>query len=260
MTLTAIFGISLAMIQVIPGSGPKQQGRAGNDHLKQEQYEEATTAYQEGLSSYQPSEETDQTYYGLQNNLGLSLHRQENFEEAGRAFEEALVYAPDDDAVTRSAFNAGNNAFTRQQLERALEHYQTALLADPDNEDAKFNFEFVSRQLQQQQEQQDSDGDEQQEDEQNEEQEGEQNEEQNEDQQGEQGEQDQEQNQEQNDQSQDDQQSEQEQPSEQSEPREAPLTREQAERILEALENEEEELLREVQKMEGRPRRVAKDW
>ena len=35
---------------------------------------------------------------------------------------------------------------------------------------------------------------------------------------------------------------------------------EQAERILEALENEEEKLLREVQKIEGRPRRVTKDW
>ncbi|MXW14348.1 MAG: tetratricopeptide repeat protein [Rhodothermaceae bacterium] len=257
MTLTAIFEISLAMIQVIPGSGPKQHGRAGNDHLKQEQYEEAEVAYQEGLSSYQPSEGIDQTYYGLQNNLGLSLHRQENFEDASRAFEESLAHAPNADAVTRSAFNAGNNAFTRQQLERALEHYQTALLADPDNEDAKFNFEFVSRQLQQQQDQQqESGGDEQQEDEQNEDQEGEQNEEQNEDQQGEQ---EQEQQQEQNDQGQDD--SEQpDQQDEQNQPRGAPLTREQAERILEALENEEEELLREVQKIEGRPRRVAKDW
>ena len=255
MILTAIFGVSLAMIQVIPGSGPKQHGRVGNDHLKQEQYEEAATAYQEGLSSYQPSEQTDQTYYGLQNNLGLSLHRQENFEEAGRAFEEALAHAPNEDAVTRSAFNAGNNAFTRQQLERALEHYQTALLADPDNEDAKFNYEFVSRQLKEQQnQQQDSGGDDQQEDEQNEQQEGEQNQEQNENQQGEQ----EQNNQQQNDQGQDDQ--EQEQSGEQNEPREVPLTREQAERILEALENDEEELLREVQKMEGRPRRVAKDW
>ncbi len=251
MTLIAILGVSLTMIQVIPGSSPKQNGRVGNDHLKQEQYEEAAIAYQEGLSSYQPSEETDQTYYGLQNNLGLSLHRQENFEEAGRAFEEALVHAPNEDAMTRSAFNAGNNAFTHQQLERALEHYQTALLADPNNEDAKFNYEFVSRQLQEQQNQQQDSGedeeqeDEQQEDEQNEQQEGEQNQEQNEGEQGEQGEQEQ---------------NEQEQSGEQNEPREAPLTREQAERILEALENDEEELLREIQKMEGRPRRVAKDW
>jgi len=38
------------------------------------------------------------------------------------------------------------------------------------------------------------------------------------------------------------------------------LSREEAERILQALANEEEQLLREVQKIQGRPRHVEKDW
>ena len=38
------------------------------------------------------------------------------------------------------------------------------------------------------------------------------------------------------------------------------LSREQAERILKALEGQEKQLLREVQKREARPRRVEKDW
>jgi hypothetical protein len=38
------------------------------------------------------------------------------------------------------------------------------------------------------------------------------------------------------------------------------LSRAQAVRILQALQNEEEQLLREVQKIKGRPRRVEKDW
>ncbi len=38
------------------------------------------------------------------------------------------------------------------------------------------------------------------------------------------------------------------------------LSRAQALRILQALQNEEEQLLREVQKVKGRPRRVEKDW
>lgn len=38
------------------------------------------------------------------------------------------------------------------------------------------------------------------------------------------------------------------------------LTEEEAERILQALANEEEQLLREVQKIKGRARRVEKDW
>jgi len=38
------------------------------------------------------------------------------------------------------------------------------------------------------------------------------------------------------------------------------LSRAQAERILDALESQEKQLLREVQKREARPRRVEKDW
>ncbi len=255
--LTAILGIFLTANQII--SSPNQHGRSGNNHLKQQQYEEAASAYRKGLSSI---ESTDQTYYGLQNNLGLSLHKQENFEEALKAFSEALSSAPNSDASAKTAFNAGNNAFDSQQLEQALAHYQSALMADPDNEDAKFNFEFVSRQLQ---EQQQSDGDDQQQndEEQTQDQQG-QNQDQTQNQQKQN--QDQTQNQQQEQDSQQNQQqhseeeSQDEQPAEQSDAPSTPLTREQAERILEALENEEEELLREVQKIEGRPRRVTKDW
>ncbi|HHP7238529.1 hypothetical protein [Longibacter sp.] len=42
--------------------------------------------------------------------------------------------------------------------------------------------------------------------------------------------------------------------------RSARLSRAQAERILDALESQEKQLLREVQKREARPRRVEKDW
>ncbi len=38
------------------------------------------------------------------------------------------------------------------------------------------------------------------------------------------------------------------------------VSREQAERILQALEENEEELLKEVQRLKSRPRRVEKDW
>ena len=38
------------------------------------------------------------------------------------------------------------------------------------------------------------------------------------------------------------------------------LSKEQAERILQALQNEEGELLREIRKVKGRARRVEKDW
>lgn len=262
MTLATVLSILLASIQIIPIGNAKKYGRNGNDSLKQGQYEGAASAYQEGLSSYGSAQEVDETYYGLQNNLGLALHQNGDFEGAQNAFTEALAYAPYDQARSTPAYNAGNNAFRDQQLEQALEHYREALLADPKNEDARYNFEFVSRQLQEQQDQQQSEGDDQEQQEEQDQQQD-QNDQTNEnDQEQDENQAEQEENdQEQDEQPQQEQQDEQqEQNPQQEQQREAPLTREQAERILEALENEEEELLREVQKMEGRPRRVAKDW
>jgi tetratricopeptide (TPR) repeat protein len=262
MTLATVLGILFASIQMMPMDNAKKHGRIGNDSLKHGQYEGAAYAYQEGLSSYGSAQEVDETYYGLQNNLGVALHQNGDFEGAQTAFTEALAYAPYDQARSTPAYNAGNNAFKNQQLEQALEHYREALLADPENEDARYNFEFVSRQLQEQQNQQQSESDDQEEQEEQDQQQD-QNDQSNEsDQEQDENQAEQEENpQEQDEQSQQEQREEQqEQDPQQEQQREAPLTREQAERILEALENEEEELLREVQKMEGRPRRVAKDW
>ena len=264
MTLTVFLGVFLTTLQILPGTTPRDHGRTGNYHLKQEQLREAASAYQEGLSSIESPSETDQTYYGLQNNLGLTLHGQENYEEAFNAFDQALSFAPNNHDAAVAAFNAGNNAFSTQQLERALEYYQTALMADPTNEDAKYNFEYVTRQLQQQQqqEQDQSDEGEDQQQEQEDQQDGDQNDQQEQEQNENERQQQQqeEQNSEQNETQPSEEQPSPEESPEPSDQTETPLTREQAEQILEALENEEEQLLREVQKIEGRPRRVAKDW
>ena len=229
------FSVFFAALQVFPGVGAKKQGRSGNEHFEAERFEEASHAYQNGLSSLDSDRERDATYYGLQHNLGAALHRQEDFEGAQAAFAEALEHAGSDAEFARAAYNAGNNAFRRAASESALDHYRKALLADPSSQDAKYNYEFIKRQTQEQQQEQQQEQDQ---------------------------EQDQEdQEQENQDQEQQEQQEQEEQQQEQDqEPREEPLSREQAERILQAMENEEEQLLREVQKAKGQPRRVAKDW
>ncbi len=234
----------LLLPQEAPVSGDaKTQGRRGNTLYNQEQYQQASEVYSAGLASYRDVP-IDAAYYGLQNNLGAALYRQDDFERAQSAFAKALETASSNTEFARAAYNAGNNAFSSEESERALEHYKKALLADPSNLDAKFNYEFVKRKLEeQQQDQQQQQGDDQQ-----------QNDEQNQDQQP-----NDQQNQDQQQQNQDQQQQNDQQQDQQPQP-DQQLSRQQAERILQALENEEEQLLREVQKMKGRPRRVEKDW
>ena len=150
--LIATIAAFLFAVQIIPGAGGGTRGRDGNAHYKESRFEDATNAYTDGLGAYDREREPDLVYYGLQNNLGSALYRQENFDGAAAAFNQAAEQAQSESDYARASYNAGNTAFQRQDLEAALAHYKNALLADPSNADARYNFEFVRRQQQQNQE------------------------------------------------------------------------------------------------------------
>jgi Ca-activated chloride channel homolog len=241
----------IIILSVLLGAGPgdKKSGRRGNALMRQDRFEDASVAYREGLDGFNATE-PDATHSGLLNNLGASLHRQGDFEGALNAFDAAVALSPDGPSASRAAYNGGGASFRSEELEAALGHYRRALLQDPSNEDARFNYEFVRRQMQEQEDQE-------QEQEQQDDENKEENEEQNQD-----GDPNDDQDEEQQDQEQNQDESEQQGEEEQQQPPEQQdqLSPEEAERILEALENEEEQLLRQVQKMKTRPRRVEKDW
>lgn len=251
--LTAII---FALFLFGAGDGQKS-GRTGNAHYEAERYEEAESAFREGIVAARDAG-VDPVHAGLLNNLGATLYRRGDFENAAASFASSVRMSPDEAGLVRGSYNAGNAAFRSENLESALEYYRTTLLSDPADQDAKFNYEFVKRRLdqQQQQDQQQDQKDEQ--DTEDEQQKGpnqtqdpdqEQEEQQNEDQQqGDQQQQGQ------------DQQQQQDEQQEQMPTNPEELTEAEAQRILQALENEEQQLLRQVQKMNARPRRVEKDW
>jgi len=247
-----IRAILLVFLLLLSDGDGKKKGRRGNTFYDLEQYEEAVTAYREGLLTLEGnSEAVSGIRYGLQNNVGAALHRMGEVDAAKEAFQHALALTTKDEDFGRTFYNAGNNAFAGQDLEAALDHYRRALLSEPDNMDAKFNYEFVKRRIEQQQQNQQEN-----QDQQNEEQEQNQSEQNNQQNRNDQQEpqQSNQQEEQQNEASQENQQQQQPPP----DPNK--LSEEQAERILQALQNEEEQLLRQVQRMNTRARRVEKDW
>jgi tetratricopeptide (TPR) repeat protein len=235
--------ILLALLSGLTGDD-KRAGRKGNALYREDRYEEAATAYREGLAGLE-SGSRGAIPAGLLNNLGAALYRQGDFEGARNAFEGSAGLADSQSGSGRGAYNAGNAAFRVQALEESLALYRRAMLRDPSDEQARFNYEFVRRQLDQQQEQQQQDQEQQDQEQQDQDQEQDQ-------QQQDQQQQDQEQ--------QDQEQQEQQEQEQQQEQQPDDLSRQEAERMLEALENDEQQLLRQVQKMKARPRRVEKDW
>lgn len=254
----------LALPGVFLDDGEKE-GRRGNEHYEQGSFGPAAEEYRAGLDALE-ADAPVWIRHALENNLGAALLQSGDAAGASEAFARALTAAPSTAELARTSYNAGNAAFAAEDLERALGFYRESLLREPDNLDAKFNYEFVKRRLdQQQQQQQQQDGDQQQDDDQqqSENSEGDQQ------QDGQQSEGDQQQEPGDDEQRNGDSEQQQGEQSQENEPEQSPqsagepgekLSKEQAERILQALQNEEEQLLREVQRKDARPRQVEKDW
>lgn len=101
-------------------------------------------------------------------NAGAAAYRNRQFEEAARQFNAALS-SPDLKLQGLAYYNEGNSLFhlgersadpkqRKEAWEKALTDYQSAMKLSPQDPDAKFNYEFVKKKLEelkQQQEQQD---------------------------------------------------------------------------------------------------------
>ena len=102
-------------------------------------------------------------------NVGSTQYQMRNFPEADRTFSKATM-AQDPSVRGQALYNLGNSAYRQGRLQEAVELYKSALEIDPDDEDAKFNLEFVRDEIRRrheeaqkrQQEQQDQEQDQQQ--------------------------------------------------------------------------------------------------
>ena len=143
------------------------------------EFEEAGKQYQDAIDG---KPEDSRLYY----NLGASLVRSADYNEANTALKKAL--ATDDLKLQQNAFyNLGNTHYRmgEDQLEtnpeetiklwnRGLKNYENALNLDTNDEDAKFNYDYLKKRLQElmsQQQQEQEQQQQQQEEEQEEEQE-----------------------------------------------------------------------------------------
>lgn len=131
------------------GDDGAEHGRAGNALYEQGQYAAAETKYRDGLGVHEDT--TDAVYAALQNNLGATLHRQQQFSEARSAFQRAVRAAPTEEERIRALFNAGTAAAGMGRLKTALAKYRQVLLMDPSHDKARYNYEYLKRQLAQQQ-------------------------------------------------------------------------------------------------------------
>jgi len=207
--------------------------REGNRQYNAEKPVDAETSYRRALSV---NEKSNLTTF----NLGDALYRQQKFEEAGKEFEKVASTATDKMDKAWAYHNLGNSYLQQQKLKESIEAYKQALRNNPNDLDTKYNLSYALNLLQEQEQQQQNQDNQDKNDNQDQDQ-------QNQDQQDQQN---QDQDQQQQDQKKDEMQQQQQ------------ISREDAQRILDAIAQEEKELLEKLQQKEraGNRPKIEKNW
>jgi Ca-activated chloride channel homolog len=223
--------------------------RQGNRAFEDAKFQDAEIRYRKAL-------EKDSASTAADFNLGNALYKEKQYDAAASRFDALAKKKLDADILARQYYNLGNSLYQSGKYKESVEAYKNSLRRIPGDLDAKHNLQLAMNKLKQQQQQEQQ--------QQNKQQQNKQDKQQN--QQGKQQNQ-QNQNQQQQDKNQENKQQNQQQQGKGDEQQDnqnakGQISKQDAERILKALENDEKNVLKKVQdqKKQGRKAPVDKNW
>jgi len=219
----------LNSLQLINAQNDKKYIRQGNGKYSDKKFSDAEILYRKALNDNKTSADA-----GF--NVGDALYRQNKFEEAAKQFQGNSSMMTDNSKKGDSFYNLGNSLLKSNKLEEAIGAYKNSLRLVPDKAEAKYNLAYAQDQLKRQQEQEQKNKNQ----DQNKDQDKNKNKDQNKDQQKQNQDQQQDKNQEQK----------------QQEQKEASISKEDAQRLLDALANDEKNVQEKVKEAKAAKERV----
>ncbi len=138
---------SSSSVQALPLTGAAPIVEKGNRHLEEGKLDQAMAAYAKAKAVLPDSKE-------ITFDVGDVLYKQEKYDEALKQFQEAA--GTEDPALRASSFyNAGNSLFRAGKIPEALEMFKKAIVADPEDQAAKWNYELALEKLKEQKKKED---------------------------------------------------------------------------------------------------------
>ena len=124
----------------------KKDVRRGNRQFGKAKYGDADISYRKALNA-------DSTSVPAAYDLANNLYRQGDFAGAGKSYQQALRHIPEAkprkqaDYAFDTYFNAGDAALQQKQYRAAMESFIQALLIRPDDMEAKENYVYARKML-----------------------------------------------------------------------------------------------------------------
>lgn len=134
-------------LQVAQAQVDKRDVRRGNRDFKKEDYREADIDYRKALVK-------DSTSVAANYNLANTLYRQGDMEQAKKVLDAVKESAPATEAAADYYFNLGDIAIAQQDWQGAVDAFEQSLLRNPGDLQAKENYIFAKKKLEDQQNQQ----------------------------------------------------------------------------------------------------------
>lgn len=228
----------------VNGQAEKRMVRKGNAEFRGGKFQEAEKDYR-NARNVNPSSSI------ANYNLANALYKQNQYDAAAREYEHLTENEKEKDKLSRYYYNLGNTLYQNKKYSESVQAYKNALRNNPGDMDAKHNLQMALRMVSKQENQKNSQsrnddsknkGDQKQPQDQNKDQKKDQNKDQN-------NNQNKEQNKEQGDSK--------PQPGQKNQ-----ISKEDAERILQAIENEEKEVMKKVQDQKEQAKKIPvdKNW
>ncbi len=136
----------LVLSMLLTGFG-QDAARQGYNAYQEGNFAEAESLFRQAL-------ESDPDNPRLLYNLGSTLAQQGDHEEAGEYLKQFREQSDEPSEQAQAEYNLGNVFSDQEDWENALRHYRNSLKINPQDEDARFNYELAYRKNQQEQQEQ----------------------------------------------------------------------------------------------------------
>lgn len=125
----------------------KRDVRRGNRDYRKENYKEAEIEYRKAIVK-------DSLSVAANYNLAADLYRQGNAQEAQKVLDRIKEVVPATENASDYYYNLGDVAIANQDWQGAVNAFEQSLLRNPGDLDAKENYIYAKKKLEQQQQQQ----------------------------------------------------------------------------------------------------------
>lgn len=125
----------------------------GLEAYRDQKFPEAYEQFQQTLKEHPQTRATDK----IQFDSGAAAYKMQDYGKALQSFSQALL-SPDAGLQSKSHYNLGNTLYQRGESQKAdqpkltdwtnaLQHYEQALKLEPESKEAKDNYEFVKKKI-----------------------------------------------------------------------------------------------------------------